>query len=61
MTRSHHSDDGTTHVLEAVIIASIMLSAVAFVVTFENPVTGSTATRELLQKKAEDALQDIFR
>ena len=56
MPRHSSGDEGATHVLEAVIIASIMLSAVAFVATFENPVSGSTPTRDALSKKAEDAL-----
>lgn len=60
MPRILRRDEGNTHVLEAVIIASIMLSAVAFVATFENPVSGSTPTRELLSAKATDAIQILI-
>lgn len=56
MPRRTRRDEASTHVLEAVIIACVMLSAVAFVTTFENPVAGSSPTRELVEKKAEDAL-----
>lgn len=58
--RSRQCDEGSTHVLEAVIIASIMLSAIAFVATFENPVTGSTPTRALLAQKSQDALTVLW-
>lgn len=56
MPRRPRRDEASTHVLEAIIIACVMLSAVAFVATFENPVSGSTVTRDLVAKKAEDAL-----
>ncbi|HVM45094.1 MAG TPA: hypothetical protein VM582_04085, partial [Candidatus Thermoplasmatota archaeon] len=44
------------HVLEAVLIASIMLSAVAFVVTFEQPGPPTRNARNGLETRAQDIL-----
>lgn len=50
-------DDGSTHVLEAVIVASLMVSAVAFVVTFEIPPPSVTdGARGELAQRAKDVL-----
>lgn len=54
------NDSANTQVLETVVIASIMVSAVAFVATFETPPNGSAPTRDLLQKQAEDALKILY-
>lgn len=54
--RISKGDSGSTHVLEAVIIATIMVSAVAFVATFEAPPPGQTPARGQLKQQAEDAL-----
>src|SRR5438874_8834056 len=49
-------DAASTHVLEAVIIAVIMLSAMAFVATFQSPSPSAAPTRDLLKQQADDAL-----
>lgn len=46
----------STQVLEAVLIVSIMISAVAFVATFDAPPTGAGGAREGLETRAQDAL-----
>lgn len=57
---SRLGDEAHTHVLEAVIIATIMISAVAFVVTFDQPPAPTTASRDILQQKSEDALNILY-
>jgi len=54
------NDDGSTHVLEAVIVASLMISAVAFVVTFETPTIGGQAGRDGLASRANDAMAVLY-
>lgn len=53
-------DAGNTHVLEAVIVTSIMLSAVVFVVTYDQPASGAADARTGLGTKAEDALAILY-
>lgn len=58
--RKSRDESGSTHVLEAVIIATIMLSALAFVATFQTPPEGSSSTRGLLSQDAADALSILY-
>lgn len=53
-------DEATLHTLEAVIVLSLMISAIVFVVTYESPVEGSAPVRSLLQTQAEDALDILY-
>lgn len=55
--RPRPSDAASTHVLEAVLVASIMISAVTYVVTFDQPVAPVGGARDDLQQRALDALQ----
>lgn len=55
-----HSESAHTHVLEAVIIATIMVSAVAYVATFDSPSGSTTPTREFLQNKIDDAITILY-
>lgn len=50
-------DAGNTHVLEAVIVVSIMLSAVVFVVTYDQPGSAAGQARDDLSMRAGDALK----
>ena len=58
--RPRGRDEGNTHVLEAVIIATIMISAVAYVATFDVPPAPAGSARELLQQKTDDALNILY-
>lgn len=48
--------EASVPVLEAIIVASIMLSAVAFVATFERPPSGDESARAALSQRARDAM-----
>lgn len=54
------NDSASMHVLEAVIVATIMISAVAYVATFESPPRASTPSRDILQQKTDDALNILY-
>lgn len=54
------NDRASTHVLEAIIIVSIMVSAVAFVVTVEQPPPPTFNAREALEVKARDVLDIMY-
>ena len=58
--RPRRRDEGSTHVLEAVIIATIMISAIAYVVTFDVPPAPQGSARDLLQQKTDDALNILY-
>lgn len=60
MRRSPRGESGHTHVLEAVIVVSIMVSAVAFVVTVEQPAPPTHNAREALETKASDILDILY-
>lgn len=49
-------DEGSTQVLEAVIVATLMVSSVAFVVTFRDTESGDRPERASLAQGARDAL-----
>lgn len=53
-------DEGSTHVLEAVIVASIMVASVAFVATYDAPSGASTPGRVALEQRAADALAVLY-
>lgn len=56
MRKPRRDDRASTHVLEAVIIASIMVCSVVYVATFQAPPPAAHATREALQQRSLDAL-----
>lgn len=58
--RRARGEAGATHVLEAVLIASIMLSAVAYVSTFDQPSSGTIEARGGLTQQARDALDILY-
>lgn len=58
--RRFSDDAGSMHVLEAVIVASVMVSAVAFVVTFEQGPSSIGAARKGLTQQADDALAILY-
>ena len=60
MRANLRDDHGSTHVLEAVIMASIMVSAVAYVVTFDSPPLTSSPTRDSLKQRAQDAIDGLY-
>lgn len=45
-----------THTLEAVVISAVMVSAVAYVATFQSPPTATQGSRALVESHARDAL-----
>ena len=49
-------EEGSTHVLEAVLVVSVMLTSVAFVVTMDLPANASMEPRTSLDRVARDAL-----
>lgn len=53
-------DEGSTHVLEAVIVATIMIASVAFVVSFEPGSGGDRPERVGLEQSAADALAILY-
>ena len=53
-------DAGTTHVLEAVIVVSVMLSATVFVVTYDQPASGAGVATDALELRARDALKILY-
>lgn len=60
-SRRRRSDDrASMHVLEATIIAAIMVSAVAYVAMFDVPPPAAKTPRDILQQKAEDALSILY-
>lgn len=59
-THRRAQDAAHTHVLEAVIVVSIMVSAVAFVVTVEDPAPPTHSPRETLEVKARDVLDILY-
>lgn len=56
MARRARGDGASTHVLEAVTVATVMLASVAYVVTLDVPPAATGGQREILQQKALDAL-----
>lgn len=56
MRRGNRGDEGASHVLEAVIIATIMVCSVVYVATFEQPVSSGQSPRTQLSTAALDAL-----
>lgn len=56
MRRLGATDGASTHVLEAVTIASVMLASVAFVVTVDIPASPTAAPRGSLLQATEDAM-----
>lgn len=57
---ARRADSGNMHALEAVLVAAIMLSAVAYVTTFDVPPPITTAQRDGLQRSADDALKILY-
>ena len=53
-------DAASTHVLEGVIIASLMVSAVGFVVTHDPPPAPTAGSHDYLQRKVDDALAILY-
>lgn len=60
MRSTPQDDAASTHVLEAVVVATIMVSAVAFVATFEVPPSSTTPTRDNVRQRAQDALDGLY-
>lgn len=60
MPGQRHDERGSTHVLEGVIVAIIMVSAATFVVTFDAPTPPSDGARVDLRQKGEDALDIMY-
>lgn len=50
------TDGGSTHVLEATVMASVMVASVAFVVTFDMPSSTASDARRALTQRVADAL-----
>lgn len=57
---SQRGDSGSIHVLETVIVAAIMVSAVAYVATFEAPAKPPGPARANLEQVAQDALTVLY-
>lgn len=58
--RRRRSDQGSVQVLEAVVVVSVMVSAIAFVVTFEEPPNSTSSVRGGLEQAADDALALLY-
>lgn len=56
MLRRRHRDGASTHVLEVVAVALVMIGSVAYVVTLDTPPVVAGGQRAALQQKVSDAL-----